>query len=408
MFKVIKSQADHQAALASIDRLIALDPEPGTPEADELEVLVVLVKEYETTKFPAQVPDPIDAIEFRMEQLGLSQRDLVPIIGSRARVSEVLARKRPLTLSMLRALHARLGIPAAVLLRGEEQSALDDADEEHELARFPVREMIKRGWLSVAPKAPVEDALNALKAYLAPLRQPTGSVRVLTRKTKHVRSDRPFNRHALMAWTARVLELAREIELPAQYKQGCLSSEALQGLVHLSVLSDGPRKAQEYLAHYGVILIVVEHMPETRLDGAVLFIGPHRPVIALTLRYDRIDYFWFTLLHELGHLIRDFDADVEGFFDDLDSSGGNDPREVAADRFAQDALVPPEAWAGSPARTSPNPAYVRQLAAQLGIHPAIVAGRVRRERNSYRILSQLVGHGVIRELFARELGQASA
>ena len=132
----------------------------------------------------------------------------------------------------------------------------------------------------------------------------------------------------------------------------------------------------------------------------MFFVAPDRPVIALTLRHDRIDYFWFTLLHEIGHLVRDFGDDVEGFFDDLDSSEGSDPREFGADTFAQDALIPSADWEKSPLRTSPNPAYVRDLAARLGIHPAVVAGRVRRERNSYRILSTLVGHGKVRGLSA--------
>jgi HTH-type transcriptional regulator/antitoxin HigA len=211
-----------------------------------------------------------------------------------------------------------------------------------------------------------------------------------------------------MAWTARAMELARSITPRGRYEQGCLTEEVLRGLVHLSALDDGPRKAQEYLSKYGVTLIVVKHLPETRLDGAVFFLAPDRPVVCLTLRYDRVDNFWFTLLHEIGHLVRDFGDEVEGFFDDLESSGEGDPREVAADNFAQDSLIPTAEWEGSPVRSSPNPAYVRHLAARLGIHPAIVAGRVQHERNAFRILNNLVGHGSVRPLFSKELGRAIA
>lgn len=406
MLKVIKSKADYTAALASIDRLVALDPEPGTPEADELDVLTVLVKDYETKQFPVQIPDPVDALQFRMEQGGLSQRDLVPFIGSRARVSEVLSRKRPLTLNMLRALHSGLGIPAAVLLRGEEQAVSGDGEEE--LSRFPIKEMIRRHWLQVPKRASESDLLHALKNYLAPLTVAKGPIQVLTRKTQHERADRPNDRHALMAWTARVIEVASAITPRGRYEPGCLTPEVLRGLVHLSTLDDGPRKAQEYLSKYGITLVVVEHMPQTRLDGAVLFISPERPVIALTLRFDRVDNFWFTLLHEIGHLLRDFTEETAGFFDDLESTGTGDPREEAADAFACDTLIPQTEWERSPLRDAPNPGYVRDLAARLGIHPAIVAGRVRKEFGSYRILSNLVGHGDVRGLFSEELGRASA
>jgi HTH-type transcriptional regulator/antitoxin HigA len=178
--------------------------------------------------------------------------------------------------------------------------------------------------------------------------------------------------------------------------------------VHLSALDDGPRKAQEYLSKYGVTLVIVGHLPQTRLDGAVFFMGPERPVIALTLRFDRVDNFWFTLLHEIGHLLHDFSEGASGFFDDLEATGSGDPRELAADAFARDALIPAADWEGSPLRDAPNPGYVRDLAARLGIHPAIVAGRVRKERGSYKILSKLVGHGEVRALFPDELREASA
>lgn len=115
----IKTEADHCAALAEIDRLTAGDREPvdGTPEADALEVLVTLVDAYEEAHYPIEVPDPVEAIKFRMEQAGLSRRDLIPAIGTEARVSEILNRRRPLTLPMIRRLTAMFGIPADSLIR---------------------------------------------------------------------------------------------------------------------------------------------------------------------------------------------------------------------------------------------------------------------------------------------------
>ena len=111
----IRTQDDYQAALARIDAL--MDAEPDTEEGDELEVLSALVEIYEDEWFPIDLPDPLTAIRFRMEQQGLSQSDLAPLFGSRAKVSEVLSGKRPLTLRMIRALHERLGIPAEALIR---------------------------------------------------------------------------------------------------------------------------------------------------------------------------------------------------------------------------------------------------------------------------------------------------
>jgi HTH-type transcriptional regulator/antitoxin HigA len=111
----IKTKADHRAALKEVERL--WEAEPGTPDGDHVEVLVTLIEAYEAKHFPIPAPDPIAAIEFMMEQKGLSRRDLEPAIGSRGRVSEVLTRKRPLTLPMVRELSTLLQIPAAVLVQ---------------------------------------------------------------------------------------------------------------------------------------------------------------------------------------------------------------------------------------------------------------------------------------------------
>jgi HTH-type transcriptional regulator/antitoxin HigA len=111
----IRIEADYQAALAEIERLF--DAAPLTPEGDHLEVLTTLVEAYEAQHYPIQEPDPIEAIKYTMESRGLTRAELEPYIGSRARVAEVLNRKRPLSLNMIRRLYAGLGIPAEVLVR---------------------------------------------------------------------------------------------------------------------------------------------------------------------------------------------------------------------------------------------------------------------------------------------------
>lgn len=112
----IHTEADYTATLKEISALMQSDPAPGTLEGDRLDILTTLVQAYEARHFPVGAPDPVEAIKFRMEQSGLTVKDLEPIIGKRNRVYEVLNRKRPLTLAMIRRLHQRLGIPAEVLI----------------------------------------------------------------------------------------------------------------------------------------------------------------------------------------------------------------------------------------------------------------------------------------------------
>src|ERR1700741_1883915 len=111
----IRTKADYRTALKEVERL--WDADPGTPDGDRVEVLVTLIEAYEATHYPIPAPDPIAAIEFMMEQKGLTRRDLEPAIGSRGRVSEILTRKRPLTLPMVRALSGMLDIPAEILVQ---------------------------------------------------------------------------------------------------------------------------------------------------------------------------------------------------------------------------------------------------------------------------------------------------
>ena len=396
----IRTEADYETALARIDEL--MDAEPGSPEGRELDVLVDLVDLYESRHEPMGYPDPVAAIEFRMEQADLSPRDLIPFIGSRAKVSEVLSGKRAITMPMARALHEHLGIPADVLLRRP------DARGEQPLAdldwrRFPLRAMAKRGWIPDVPDmaARAEELIGTLirRAGGAPLASAG-----LYRKTDTLRANAKTDPYALQAWCWQVMATAIRDHPHGDYTAGTVTLDFLKQVARLSWSKEGPKQAQGFLANNGIPLVIVEHLPRTYLDGAALRLSDGRPAVALTLRYDRLDNFWFCLLHELAHIGRHMDNnDGHTFVDDLTlrrlGEGRQDPREAQADDWAEEALLPRTIWETSTVRERPTPMAVLELAQALHVHPAIVAGRVRYERRNYRLLSQFVGTGEVRRQF---------
>lgn len=397
MVKTIKSDLDYEAALAEIKRLLDCNPAAGTPEAEELDLISVVVRDYESKRFELGLPDPIDAIKFRMEQLNLSQRDLVPIIGSRSKVSEILSRKRPLTLSMIRALHSGLGIPAKVLVQERDATDLEETPIQWE--RFPIREMLARGWIKQNVtdfRVQADDALRGFFAQLGSMKEAVA----LFRQTQHVRSARDMDRYALTAWTAQVVILARKNPPPVPYKVHTVNLAFMRDVTRLSVFYQGPMLAREFLAKRGISLVVEPHLPRTYLDGAAIMAESGPPIIALTLRHDRIDNFWFSLMHELAHVGLHLSRETGQYFDDLDFGPNGDKREVQADELAGEALIPEEEWRNSPASRLRSPEAAQHLADRLRIHPAIVAGRIRHEFRSYRVLNQVVGHGQVRRLFA--------
>lgn len=397
MIRLIKSDTDYEAVLAQIECLLDRDPAAGTPDAEELELLTVLARDYESKHFPATVPDAIEAIRFRMEQQNLTQRDLVPFMGSRSKVSEILSGKRPLTLSMIRALHSGLGIPAKVLLQERDATDLDEIPIRWE--RFPINEMVARGWIKESVtdlRAQAEDVLRRFFAQMGPLK----AAIALYRQTQNVRSARDMDRYALTAWTARIVIMALRSPPPVPYSPGSLDAAFMTELARLSVFDQGPLLAQEFLAKHGISLVVEPHLSRTYLDGAAIMTATGRPVVGMTLRYDRIDNFWFCLMHELVHIARHLSHEFTEFFDDLDVQAGENVREQEADRLAGEALIPEAEWQRSPASHYRSPAAVTDLANKLRIHPAIVAGRVRHHFKSYRVLNQLAGHGEVRRLFS--------
>ncbi len=394
--KVIKTETDYNVALSSIERLMEVDPDLGTAEADELELLTLLVQDFEAKRFPATVPDPITAIRFRMEQQGLSHRDLIPYIGSRSKVSEVLSGKRALSLAMIRSLHEHLGIPAKVLLQGREQGLTEEEDD-LDWERFPIRELARRGWV-VAKAA---DARHRTKELMQRFFTPIGTPSLVAARylrCDHIRSARNMDRYSLAAWSARVLILASQ-QACAEFKPGTINPRFMREVAQLSWSTKGPLLAQEFLGRHGIRLVVEAHLPRTFLDGAAMMSDSGNPVIGLTLRHDRIDNFWFSLMHELTHVLRHLTGTSDAFFDDLDSSSRDDLKEREADDLASEVLIPEKEWGRSAAKSLRSPEAAEHLAKQLKIHPAIVAGRMRYEAKNYRILNQMIGLGHVRPLF---------
>lgn len=418
MIKVIRTRAEYDAALATVEELLDRDPASNTADADRLELLTVLVQDYEARAVPAALPTPIDAIRFRMEEGGLTQKDLVPYIGSKSKVSEVLSGKRALTLTMIRALHAGLGIPAKVLLQDQSEAELDPLGIEWD--RFPVAEMVKRGWITgTRGVAEARDhAESLLKRFFHPVGSPA-VVAALYKQTRLVRTGRPMDKYALAAWTARIMLRAKAHPPPVDFVPGTVTPDFMREVARLSWPAEGPRLAREFLEAHGIGVVVEPHLPRTHLDGAAVLLDTGRPVIGMTLRHDRLDNYWFCLLHELAHVglhlawrsaavpsgersSTPADSSVDEptqFFDDLDVGAGGNLREEEADGAAGEALIPDAEWRASPASMLRTASAARALASKLRVHPAVVAGHIRYVHNDYRVLGDLVGQGEVRKLF---------
>jgi len=371
--------------------------ESGTPEGDELDVLLTLVEVYEKENHPVPPPTPIEAISFVMEQRGMKQADLVPYIGSRSRVSEILRGRRTLSLSMIRSLHAHLGIPAEVLIADKAYFPTDGEAVKWE--SFPVTEIVNRGWVvGLNPKTHAEEIMRKLASQACADSYFSDENHVCMRQgARRNDKDDPY---AIDAWILGVLTHAEKVKTEVKFNPDMLDKNLIKKVACLSVLKDGPLRAEEFLQSKGIKLVFVPHFKRTYLDGAALINKKGEPIIALSLKYDRLDNFWFTLAHELAHLVLGHVHSAEGqcIVDDLDLKS-TDEREKEADRLAMESLIPSKLWDNHPARNSRKIGDIMDLASKADVHKSIVAGRIRHERNNYQILWPHVGKGMVRKLF---------
>jgi len=256
--------------------------------------------------------------------------------------------------------------------------------------QLPYKEMIKRKWFDLPRGA---NPIERVKEYFLHAAGPQFATAFHRKK---MRSGNVPNEYALIAWQARILERARSKIAADEIAPFGHDDRWLPELVRLTKRKDGPNRARDLLAKKGIVLIVERHLPGSYLDGGAMLADGETPVVGLTLRYDRLDNFWFVLMHELGHVFQHlFDSLRFDFFDEEGASDG-DAIEAEADKFALDALIPEVLWDQCLSRFALSEEAVKIDAEKIGIDPSIIAGRIRKERGNYTILNNLVGRGQVR------------
>ena len=281
--------------------------------------------------------------------------------------------------------------------------------EEFDWNEFPVDEAIRRGWIE---NSAGKSATYRFKAWFSKSTGPYATFAYHRRKENEhdCRAQGYANQSSIFTWQARVLQLAKEEIKKSPVNKFRLDHRWLKELAKQTAYEDGPIRAKHCLREKGIILVIVKDLPNTFLDGAAMLSHEGVPIVALTLRYNRLDYFWYTLFHELGHVYRDlFDRKRFhlNYFDQLLSADENqasyyreDEREIKTYRYLMNQLIDAKTWDTCQSRYSVLVDDVKADAERIGVHPSVVAGRIRFERNDYSLLSDLIGQGQLHKHFA--------
>ncbi len=273
-----------------------------------------------------------------------------------------------------------------------------ESDSEDISAKFPLAEMYKRGWFDDFGGTLAQAKRNASQLIEQFFLSAKVSQDLMAMHRQMVRGDGIVNDRALTAWQIRAIQIANRQKLYQDYESHRLTQDWFNELAKLSRYDDGPLLARDWLLESGIHFIVEPHLPQTHLDGAALRHPSGAPVVALTLRHDRLDNFWFVLFHELAHIVLHFPiSDDTDFFDDSDVRANGIEKE--ADIYALNALVPEESWENCLSRFSVSTETVQEEAKQLRVHPSILAGRIRFEQQNYTVLNDAVGYGEVRRYF---------
>lgn len=390
--KVIKNNKDYLSSIKMLEDLLDKETDEDSADIDKIELLSQLIEDYEEANFEQELPTPVEAIIFRMDQLNLKQTDLIEFIGSKSKVSEVLSGKTPLSIKMIRSLEKNLKIPAKVLIQEPIKS---DTDFFNGWDPKIIKELKKRGYIE-EEKVEENQIYKSLKSVFVDREV---KLNTLFRQSNY-RIRPSTSRQALAGWLACVIKKANKIENSNKFIPQNINLEFMQRIAKTSTLENAPLLVKKILEENGINLIIEPSFPSTKLDGAVV-LNKNNPIIALTLRFDRLDNFWFTLLHEIAHISLHHSDEEIVFYDELEDVKGVDLdiKEIEADKLAAEALIPSAKWNVSPAKIIPSKMSALSLAEELGIHPAIVAGKIRHESGNYSKLTDMITDSKVRFYF---------
>ncbi len=339
-------------------------------------------------------PAPGYFIREELEARGWAQRDLAYVLGiPEQTVSQIIAGKRAINAAMAKTLGEAFDVPAEffVNLQAAHDLSLANAPDPSVARKarlqsvYPIREMIKRGWLA-------DVAADLLEAQIARFFG-VGSMNKVPRLAHAARkTDYEETPPTQIAWLFRVRQIALEMVVP-KYSETALR-DALPRLRRLMSAPEEARHAPRILAEAGVRFVIVECLPGAGIDGVTTWLGDSSPVVGMSIRHDRIDNFWFVLRHELHHVLNKHGRNIAKLDDlDGDKAGTGEAlpaEERAANAEAGDFCVPTKEMDSFVARKQPC-FYERDLlgfANVLQVHPGIVAGQLRRRLNRWDLFTK--------------------
>lgn len=253
------------------------------------------------------------------------------------------------------------------------------------IGEFSRKELVSRGWL-LKP-----DDLTPLGSLFFDL--PVSNQRTLFRKTAKA------DENSLVLWQARTRSEAELVCIAENIPVfGGLTKEHLRKLAKLSVDPNTVRRLPSILSEFGIILVFVYALPGMSADGAVFYLTTGHPVVAMSLRFPRLDYFWFTLLHELAHLVLHADQLKEPVYFDVQASEETDRIEKAANRLAKDSIVDRESWRNCAPKYDSSDRAVLTYAGEQGVHPSLVAGLLRKESGNYKRYNSIINEHDVRKI----------
>ena len=398
--KLLKTAVQHADALDRIGRLAARGEQLTESERDKMDVLIVLAEEYERRTQPVPPPTTLEAIKFRMFQMGYRQKDLAALVGGASRASEIMTGKRGLTNEMMRRLRDEWGIPSDSLI------GFDSPDPEptspspgaggvgtRNPKNYPTKQMYDRRYFPRYRDDWKNDRTQAGGILDDFFQRETGLRTDLVHCRQGGSAKSKINPLALEAWQQRVLIRAAEEKstLPSYDPLALNDENFLRWLVGLSGLPEGPILACKALEEKGVAVVIELHLDQTHLDGAAMLGANNQPIIGMTLRHNRLDNFWFTLFHEICHVLKHLSSEHPAILDlDIDQKKSS-KIEMEADQFASDTLIAPALWNAQVSQLR-YADEIHAVAKRLCVSPAVIAGRLRREANDYRLHRTLVGY----------------